>query len=177
MSLRILTLAILAFLFAVSCTSKQPKDVANFEDSDKQTRIDSILSLIGSNEYLFNSDTTKIIWMVPHIDFDVLDNHYAKASVYDIKANKIDTATVFMNEFIGGILPAQTDSIVYYLSCGGSGCFCDIIEFDMINMKQGISVVSNIGSVESVQRKEYGFLVKCYSTFSGESWNEEYDFE
>lgn len=141
------------------------------QDFVKQ-RIDSVIAHLGPDVfYLVTGDSTKLVWE----DSDFSDEE-ANFLVYNSVTNTLDSAKAYRNVYVQNLLPSENDSIIYYLSCGGSGRYCDIIEFNINTLKEGATVVSDIWLTEWVERIPEGFRAKCYKPIWGDPWYEEYDF-
>lgn len=97
-------------------------------------------------------------------------------SIYDANNDDVDSCRVFLNDWFGGFIKGPKS--VYYLSCGGSGQFCEVVEFDVINRKQGRRIFETC-RVNKVELMDSVFNISCSEIWKKGwiQWTERYDIE
>lgn len=120
---KILLFGILSTFICCNNPIGKQKGIASLNE-EQRSAIDSILSKIDGCHYMFvGADSTKLVWIESHSGEESM-TFYGKMCVYSVLSGLVDSTRVFLNQWIGGMLPGKDESMIYYLSYGGSGCFC-----------------------------------------------------
>lgn len=138
-----------------------------------------IESLDSSYTYLKLDNPSRIVYMLSR-DYHK-DSYYLY--VYDAARDLTDSASIEINEWRDKLLPGNSDSVVYFESCGGSAGWVDIIEFNVNSMIQGncIYEASHVNSIVPIDR---GFEIDLDSPwffddnrYAHYNWKEKIDYE
>lgn len=165
-----------------SCT----KETAPQIDHIIEYRIDSICDYLSSLHYI-QADEKTVLYVNDSIaDAIVLTDTCAEQNltlhIYDAEQDKTDSCKVFVNEWFCGFLPSNKPGTVCYMSCGGSGACCDVVEFDYIMREQG-DILFEVSSCDKILRTDSSYLVQCSSLHHPQAkdgyyhWIEEYDLQ
>ena len=175
------TIVSIAFLLS-SCT----KEKTTIADYAIEHRIDSITNSPSTLKYILVSEKTVVYVKDSIADFNDLSVSSAEPNltlhIYDAEQNKTDSCNVFVNEWFGGFLPSNKPGTICYMSCGGSGAYCDVVEFNYIMRKQG-NVLFEVSSCDRILSTDSSYLVQCSSLHHPLAkdgyyhWIEEYDLQ
>lgn len=142
-----------------------------------QQRIDSVAATLDTLNYGLQVNDSCLLYVTNWIveDIDCNESNFT-ISIYDASNDVVDSCRVFLNEWFGGFLKGP--ETVYYLSCGGSGRFCEVIEFDVINRKQGRRIFER-SRVDEVELVDSVFNISCSIIWEKGwvQWTESYDIE
>lgn len=165
-----------------SCTKKQTPQT----DHIIEYRVDSICDNLSSFHY-FQVDEKTILYVNDIIaDATVLTDTCVEPNltlhIYDAEQDNTDSCKVSVNEWFGGFLPSNKPGTVCYMSCGGSGAFCVVVEFDYITRKQG-DILFEVSSCDKILCTDSSFIVQCSSLHHPQAkdgyyhWIEEYNLQ
>ncbi len=179
---RRLTTIVSITLLLSGCTKEQTPQI----DHIIENRIDSICDYLSSFHYIQADEKTVLYVNDTIADATVLTDTGVDPNltllIYDAEQDKTDSCKVSVNEWFGGFLPSNKPGTVCYMSCGGSGAFCDIVEFDYTIRKQGNDLFE-VSSCDKILRTDSSFIVQCSSLHHPQAedgyyhWIEEYDLQ
>lgn len=179
---RRLTTIVSITLLLSGCTKEQTPQI----DHIIEHRIDSICDYLSSLHYI-QADEKIVLYVNDTIaDTNLLTDTIVVPNltlqIYDAELDKTDSCKVSVNEWFGGFLPSNKPGTVCYMSCGGSGAFCDVVEFNYIKHEQG-DVLFEVSNCDNILHTDSSFLVQCSSLNHPQAqedtfhWIEEYDLQ